>query len=813
MRGADLSRFIIIRQADGSEREFSEQDLPLSFGSDPENHLVLTGADPFAAFVGEYQGHLFIQPADEYSTPLFHNGRRLTDSVWLKSNDELRFHAHVIYHERQGDRLIFTVSETAQAAPTGLSPPAHPPPGVPSDNGSATAIPVEVNSPAGLSGRRLLAQFIFGLCFLLLCGAVLFVLLARPLELEITPAADSVSISGFPPAVKIGERYLLLPRTYAVMVGKDGYRTYRKEVQISSMSDNFLKVDLEKLPGILKLKTTPPDGVEVYSGSEFLGSTPPHELPIASGAHRLILKKERFQPYETDLWIEGKEVVQTVEADLSPDWADISITSDPDGADVIVDGAAVGFTPITLSLLSGSHQLELRRKHHVSQIRMISVQAGRDISFGYDLTPLPAQLSLSSAPPGAVISIEGKYQGTTPLTVELPSAVTREITLSRPGYKSLTHGVKLGPGEQKQISLELEQEQGIVFMTIIPAEASVTINGIPYGTIDGELTLPAAAQTIKISAPGYRSVSRTITPNPGFSQKLLITLQPESAVTGSPSPPVAADQPFTAAGGQRLQLINPSDFTMGAPRREPGRRANERERNVVMRRPFLLSEKLVTNAEYREFNSSHSSGSFGGYSLDGENQPVVNVTWDQAVDYLNWLSERDNLEPFYIKQGQQFVAASPPTNGYRLPTEAEWAYSARLTEGNDGGRYPWSGGFPPRSVVANLGDESARVILPRVIGQYNDTFPVTSPVGYFPANQAGLYDIGGNAAEWCHDFYSAYTGRLGNEPDPLGPPGGAHKVIRGSSWKDASVTEVRSSYRGYHREARNNVGFRIARYP
>jgi formylglycine-generating enzyme required for sulfatase activity len=116
-------------------------------------------------------------------------------------------------------------------------------------------------------------------------------------------------------------------------------------------------------------------------------------------------------------------------------------------------------------------------------------------------------------------------------------------------------------------------------------------------------------------------------------------------------------------------------------------------------------------------------------------------------------------------------------------------------------------------VVANLADESARTIVARVIAGYDDGFPVTAPVGSFAADKAGLYDIAGNVSEWCHDYYSAYTTAVTTSPDPLGPASGTHRVIRGSSWRDSSVTETRLSYRAYHKEARDNVGFRIARYP
>lgn len=233
-----------------------------------------------------------------------------------------------------------------------------------------------------------------------------------------------------------------------------------------------------------------------------------------------------------------------------------------------------------------------------------------------------------------------------------------------------------------------------------------------------------------------------------------------------------------------------------------------------MSRPFYLSQKLVSNRQFRLFTKEHVSGSFAGNSLDGEDYPVVNITWEDAVSYLNWLSEQDGLKPFYQKQGSSFVAASPPTNGYRLPTEAEWAFSARLVGSPTVQHFPWSGGFPPRTTIGNFADESARHILPQIIDGYQDGFPVSSPVGTFPPSKGGFYDMGGNVGEWCHDFYSPYPGNGSPAPptDPLGPPSGTHHVIRGSSWRDSSITELRLSYRSYHREGRDNVGFRVARY-
>ena len=135
-----------------------------------------------------------------------------------------------------------------------------------------------------------------------------------------------------------------------------------------------------------------------------------------------------------------------------------------------------------------------------------------------------------------------------------------------------------------------------------------------------------------------------------------------------------------------------------------------------------------------------------------------------------------------------------------------------MADRSERARYPWPGRYPPKSKVGNFADESARYLLPMVIDKYNDSFPATAPTGSFAANKAGLYDLGGNVAEWCHDFYSPGGTPKGGEVDPLGAESGNHHLVRGSSWRDASMTELRFSYRRYSRTATNDIGFRVARY-
>jgi formylglycine-generating enzyme required for sulfatase activity len=154
-------------------------------------------------------------------------------------------------------------------------------------------------------------------------------------------------------------------------------------------------------------------------------------------------------------------------------------------------------------------------------------------------------------------------------------------------------------------------------------------------------------------------------------------------------------------------------------------------------------------------------------------------------------------------------------NGYRLPTEAEWAWAARFAHLEAPLVFPWSAdpaAVAPTDRSGNFADVSAAKILATSLYTYNDDYPVTAPVGQFEPNAAGIYDMGGNVEEWVNDFYALdLVSTAAVVEDPLGPTSGGYHVVRGSSWRSATLTDLRIAARGYANAARDDLGFRIAR--
>jgi formylglycine-generating enzyme required for sulfatase activity len=506
--------------------------------------------------------------------------------------------------------------------------------------------------------------------------------------------------------------------------------------------------------------------------------------------------------------VEGAGAEQSIDIELTPAWSTVHVTSFPSGALIRVEGDEVGRTPLSLELAAGEHALEAQLAGYKTWRDDVDVEANRELSLPpIQLKPIDGQLLLRSRPVAAHVSVGDTLAGQTPVELRLEPGESHEITLFKAGYELATQRVQVGPGERIERTVTLAPRHGIVELTILPSDATVRLDG--RETTDRRLRLLAVPHEIQVSKRGHATRTVMVMPRPDFPQRIAVELLTEAEYRKA-----TTAREIVSKRGQNLVLVEPGSFVMGTARGTPGRRPNETPRAVALTRPFYLAVKETTNRDFREFRPGHRSAPFRGEDLNADEQPVSSVSWDDAVRFCNWLSDQEGLPHAYVDRGGAMVPVQPIPASYRLPTEAEWAWVARFAVGGGGLLYPWGNKLPPPLGSGNYADVAGAGVLDRAMSSYNDGFSVAAPVGSSNANVLRIFDIGGNVAEWTHDYYGIASRRSAGAPqkDPAGPAGGAHHVIRGSSWKHWSVTQLRFSYRDYGNEGREDVGFRIARY-
>jgi formylglycine-generating enzyme required for sulfatase activity len=807
--GTTRAQWIIAVAHGGRRYEFADADLPVVLGAGAEVDVPLDGV------TGTLQlgrlGDVFFVQAGRGARNVRIDGAPLAGSRPLRDGDVVAFDRARLQCRVAGATLEVGVEMLVTAGDT--APPDLEVMARGNDAGSDVAITPIAFKPASSRQREArtgpskttIAAYT-ALTVLAVCAWFAFT--AKSVALHIEPAPETLSLPDTVFKLKFGDRFLLRPGSHRVAAELAGHYPLDASFDVGSGTDQAVALEFVKLPGLVTLTTVPEVAAEVLLDGVLLGTTPLTDAELTPGVHRIELRAARFLPEVRELDVRGGGERQALAATLTPNWAPVTLATQPAGATILVDGEPAGTTPAVLELPAGERTLEARLSGYNAWTSKVLVAANEAQTLpNVTLALADGRVDIASVPTEASVSIDGEFRGRTPLQLRLSPGRTHRLSLSKPGYEQATRDLSVAADSGRRFEIALDAQYGDVELVSEPANAEVWIDGERRGATPTTVRLTALRHEVELRQEGFAVARVDVTPRPGFPQKVERALTALDSRSGS-----GFAAKLTTSQGKDLVLVSAGQFTMGSSRREAGRRSNEVLRPVRLTHAFYLGTHEVTNAEFREFKASHDSGVFAGQSLNGDDQPVVNVGWNEVAQFLNWLSIKDGFQPVYEDRQGVWAAVRPLRNGYRLPTEAEWEWAARFAGQQNGLLYPWGNGLPPPDRFANLGDVAAAEILPTTLVTYDDGFAATAPAGSFAANAVGIHDLGGNVAEWVQDFYSidAIEGTE-REDDPLGPEVGRFHVVRGPSWRSATVTDLRTAARGYGLDAREDLGFRIAR--
>ena len=625
-------------------------------------------------------------------------------------------------------------------------------------------------------------------------------------SLDIDPADARLRLPGTLLSIHTGRHVFLLPGNHLIRAERDGYVPAQISIAVRNHTPLTARLRLTKLPGTLRIDTGEVAAIVSIDGME--AGRAPGVITMPPGSHTITLRAPRHVDYIAAVEIQGAGVRQNLEAVLQPSWGTLQISTIPAGAHVIVDEVDSGAAPAVVDAPSGVRQIRISAPNLKTWESSVVLKAGEALNVGPITLGQPdAHLTLTSVPSGAEVTIGGVHRGRTPIEVDLPAGIQHELVVNSPGYAPWSRPIFADAGKKVSVAAKLETVGARVTIQGEPDGAQLFIDGIDAGHTPQSLELSAIEHRIEVRKEGWLTYTSTVTPAKGLDRTLQYRLVPEDR---SGALAQTASTVYTQTG-YMMRLVPSGTFSMGSERHEQGRRPNEGFRHVTLKRPFYFGVTEVTNEQFRQFRPEHTSGFADRHSLDLDDQPVTQVTWNDAAAYCNWLSERDNLPAAYEKQNEGYALKRPVTIGYRLPTEAEWEYAARYAGPGQFRRFAWGDALPVAADAGNLAGAETGNSLPASLPGYRDDYPVAAPVGRFKATPLGLHDMSGNVSEWVDDYYFSFVDSA-PVTDPLGPHDGTRHVIRGANWKSAAVTELRLAWRDGADGSGTTTGFRVVRY-
>ncbi len=584
-----------------------------------------------------------------------------------------------------------------------------------------------------------------------------------------------------------------------------------------------------------------PSGADVYIDEGHVGISPLKIKTLTPGSHKVRISKARYEDFLINLFVQEKEP-RSIKADLAPiAFGNLEVVSNPSEAEVFIDDAHKGTTPITLeSLAKGTRKVMVKKEGFDPWQTTVEIVPLKKVRVSADFLSNYGELNISSDPSGADFYIDGKIAGKTPLALKNIKKGTHKIKIYKSGFGEWKQDILVEASKVSEVKVTLVSSLGSLNVQTVPGGADVFIDGKIQGKSplavknikEGSVTVEAkkacyALSKKQVKILGGKSAEvrfdmQTICGDltvaseppgaewyldgehmgktPGEKQNVVkgphkIEIKKKGYEAWRQSAEVLAGEKTVLQAsllitgpqmkiknslGMTFVYIKPGTFTMGSPQDEPGRDSDENQHKVTLTKGFYMQTTEVTQAQWRAVMGK-SPSHFKNCGIDC---PVERVSWNLVQNFISKLNKRErNIT-------------------YRLPTEAEWEYAARA-----GSPTAFANGGIS-DTKCNYDDNLADM------GWYcGNSNRKTHPVAQQRSNAWGLYDMHGNVWEWCQDWFGDYPSE--SVIDPTGPSVGLFRVIRGGSWS-SEASSCRSADRGMcfpYVDIDNDKGFRLVREP
>lgn len=426
-----------------------------------------------------------------------------------------------------------------------------------------------------------------------------------------------------------------------------------------------------------------------------------------------------------------------------------------------------------------------------------------------------ASLEIQSVPYGALLFIDGRPEGATPMILQKLPAGWPLLRAEFPDQRIQEQRITLAEGQHARITLLPDAADTSLHVTSEPADAVVLLNGAPAGTTPTELRgLTRGMNHLRISKSGYDD----------WEQKLDLGTENSPQVAARLTRGVGIeyqDRLTDGSDGPPMVVVKGGCFLMGSEPGEAGRDDDENVHEACLTQPFAMGKFEVTVGDYQRFvektayvTDAEKERGEGCYAWSPDDKqwawragmtwrnpgfapamdmPIVCLSWNDARAYARWLSEQTGKT-------------------YRLPTEAEWEYAAR--GGTESSRF-WGENVADACRFANVLDQTPGLTdaITDETHTCHDAYFYLAPVGRFRGNGFGLRDVLGNAWEWSCSTYVAQYGEKEQHCDEevTTIDGDIYKVLRGGSWRFGPL-RVRAANRSSAapRARFDDVGFRLA---